>query len=489
MVTTKSNLEKVAGGPFRWLTKFGGSELPDRLGVREITERALHGVGAAAGKIMSRAPKAPKRAAKATQPPPAITAGEPVRLAPVPGAGAFDLTPTEDQEMIRATARRFADEIMRPAAPAADAAASPGSAGARSSATGDAEVDVTPDPKVLAAAQELMLAALVVPEKAGGMAETRASVTTVLVLEELARGDMGLALAIAAPLAVATVLVEYGTAAQQERWLPAFTGEAFYPAALAVLESAPGSDPRRPRTGAVRTPGGWTLHGEKALVPLAQTAELFAVLAEIRGAGPRLFLVPKDTAGVTVPAQPAMGLRAAGLGRIRFEGAFLPENALVGGARPGSAGPRSTAAGGAEVDDAAFDPAELIGRARIAWGAMAVGGTRAVVDYVIPYCNDRKAFGEPITNRQAVAFMIADLAIELDGMRLLVHRAASLADRGASVAHAASLVRVQCAAKAMKAGTDGVQLLGGHGFVKEHPVERWYRDLRAIAIMEGALLA
>jgi alkylation response protein AidB-like acyl-CoA dehydrogenase len=112
-----------------------------------------------------------------------------------------------------------------------------------------------------------------------------------------------------------------------------------------------------------------------------------------------------------------------------------------------------------------------------------------VLDYVVPYCNERKAFGEPVSNRQAVAFMIADLAIELEGMRLLVHRAAALADRGTSVAYAASLVRVQCGAKAMKAGTDGVQLLGGHGFVKEHPVERWYRDLRAIAIMEGALLA
>ena len=462
MVTTKSNLERVAGGPFRWLTRFGGSELPDRLGVRDLTERALHGVGAAAGKLMSRAPGAPRKSsARKTQidaktpsvaASPALDAsGEPARLAPVSSPGVFDLAPTEDQQMIRATARRFADEILRPAAHAADAAVAPGAA-------------------VLAAAQELMLAALVVPERVGGMAETRASVTTVLALEELARGDLGLALAIAAPLGVAAALVEYGTAAQQQRWLPRFTAGAFYPAALCVLEPAPGSDPTKPRTGAVRAPGGWMLHGEKALVPLGQSAELFAVLAEIRGAGPRLFLVPKDTAGVTITAQPAMGLRAAGLCKLRFDGAFVPDGSLVGG-------------------DVMIDPAELVGRARIAWGAMAVGGARAVLDYVIPYCNERKAFGEPITNRQAVAFMIADLAIELDGMRLLVHRAAALADRGSPVAHAAALVRVQCGAKAMKAGTDGVQLLGGHGFVKEHPVERWYRDLRAIAIMEGALLA
>ncbi len=454
MATTKSPFERVAGRPLRWLTKLGGGELVDKLGLREATERALHGVGNATGKMMSKSPR-PRRGTAPQDsmpvPKPAVLAGEPARLAPVAPGGAFDLAPTEDQEMIRSTARRFADEIMRPAAHAADAAAAP-------------------DADVLASAQELMLAALVVPEAAGGMAETRASVTTVLAIEELARGDMGLALAMLAPLGVVSTLVDYGTHAQQTRWLPTLTGDRFVPAALALLEPKPGSNPLRPQTGAVRAPGGWKLHGEKALVPLGQTAELFVVLADIRGAGPRLFLVPKDTPGLVVTAQPAMGLRAAGLCRVVLDGAFVPSDAVLGG-------------------DAAFDVAAVIDRARVAWGAMAVGGARAVLDYVIPYCNDRKAFGEPVTHRQSVAFMIADLAIELEGMRLLVHRAASLADRGRTITREAALVRTQCSAKGMKAGTDGVQLLGGHGFVKEHPVERWYRDLRAIGIMEGAVLA
>jgi alkylation response protein AidB-like acyl-CoA dehydrogenase len=168
-----------------------------------------------------------------------------------------------------------------------------------------------------------------------------------------------------------------------------------------------------------------------------------------------------------------MGLRAGGLCRLAFDGAFVPAEALLGG------------------DDARarFDAQQVVDRARVAWGAMAVGGARAVLEYVIRYCNERKAFGEPVSNRQAVAFMIADIAIELEGMRLLVHRAASLADQGRPITREAALVRAQCSAKAMKAGTDGVQLLGGHGFVKDHPVERWYRDLRAIGIMEGAVLA
>lgn len=466
----KSPIERVAGTPLRLITQLGGGDLVDRLGLRDATERALHGVGRAAGKVMSK--RSPltlsdsaraKRAAEESKgegPPPAprpvVPAGQPARLANVAPGGAFDLRPTDDQELVRATARRFADEVMRKAAYAADAAAAPA-------------------PAVLAAAQELGLAALLVPEAAGGIAETRALVTTVLAIEELARGDMGLALAMLAPLGVVNALVEHGTHGQQATWLPRFTGDAFVPAALALLEPRPGSDAARPQTGAVRAPGGWKLFGEKSLVPLGQTAELLVVLAEVKGAGPRLFLVPKGTAGVTVTPQPAMGLRAAGTCKLAFDGAFVPDDALLGGEE-------------AVVDArGSFDARAIVDRARVAWGAMAVGGARAVVDYVIPYCNERKAFGEPVSHRQAVAFMIADLAIELEGMRLLVHRAAALADQGKPITREANLVRVQCGAKGMKAGTDGVQLLGGHGFVKDHPVERWYRDLRAIAVMEGAL--
>ena len=100
---------------------------------------------------------------------------------------------------------------------------------------------------------------------------------------------------------------------------------------------------------------------------------------------------------------------------------------------------------------------------------------------MIPYCNDRKAFGEPISNRQGVAFMIADIGIELEGMRLLTWRAASRAELGLPFTREAYLARLFAAEKGMQIGTNGVQLLGGHGFTKEHPVERWYRDLRAIA--------
>jgi alkylation response protein AidB-like acyl-CoA dehydrogenase len=136
-----------------------------------------------------------------------------------------------------------------------------------------------------------------------------------------------------------------------------------------------------------------------------------------------------------------------------------------------------------------YDHEALVDGARLLWAALAVGAAQAVLDYVVPYCNERVAFGEPITNRQAVAFSIANIAIETDAMRLMTWRAAALAEKGAAFGREAALARRFCATRGMQIGSDGVQLLGGHGFVKEHPVERWYRDLRAVAIMEGALLA
>jgi hypothetical protein len=132
--------------------------------------------------------------------------------------------------------------------------------------------------------------------------------------------------------------------------------------------------------------------------------------------------------------------------------------------------------------------AECVALSRLAWCALAVGTGQAVLDYVTAYVKDRKAFGEPVSNRQAVAFAVANMAVELDGLRLATYRAAARVDQGLSFTREVALARRLCADRAMAIGSDGVQLLGGHGYVKEHPVERWYRDLRAAGLMEGALL-
>jgi hypothetical protein len=222
-------------------------------------------------------------------------------------------------------------------------------------------------------------------------------------------------------------------------------------------------------TKACKDSGEWVLDGAKSLVARAAECELFVVAAEAEGIGPALFVIESGTKGLAVEPEPAMGLRPAATGRLLLDDARLPGTALLGEGRR-------------------EDYVECVQRARIAWCALAVGTAQATLDYVKDYVNERTAFGEPISNRQGVAFAVSDIGIESDGMRLATYRAASRADQGQGFAREASLARRLCTRKGMQIGSEGVQLLGGHGFVKEHPVERWYRDLRAAGVMEGALL-
>lgn len=372
---------------------------------------------------------------------------KPLRPARTHAPDLFDLTPTDEQAMIVEAVRRFADEALRPAAATADeACAAP--------------------PELLAQAAGLGVTAMNAPDELGGVATERSVVTNALVAEALAHGDMGLAVACLAAPSVAAALVEYGSAEQQAAYVPSLTGEKSPQAAIAVMESQPLFNPFALATTARRDKGGWVLDGEKQLVPCASQAELFLVAAADDDGKPGLYVVESGTAGLALAPQPAMGLRAAGLARLKLSRVKLAEGARL----------------------AEADYAEFIARSRLAWCALAVGTTQAVLDYVIPYANEREAFGEPISHRQSVAFMIANIGIELEGMRLATWRAASLAAAGKPFAAEAALARSLCARHGMKAGSDGVQVLGGHGFVKEHPVERWYRDLRAIGLMEGGVM-
>jgi alkylation response protein AidB-like acyl-CoA dehydrogenase len=164
-----------------------------------------------------------------------------------------------------------------------------------------------------------------------------------------------------------------------------------------------------------------------------------------------------------------MGIRAAATGRVILENVQLGAGTLLG--------------------DGDLDVyKELVALGRLGWAALAVGTGQAVLDYVKTYVNERIAFGEPVSNRQAVAFKVADIAIELDGLRLVTYRAASLVDAGKDATKEIALARALTTKYGMQIGSDGVQLLGGHGYTKEHPVERWYRDLRATGLIEGVLV-
>ncbi|MGO8852132.1 acyl-CoA dehydrogenase family protein [Mycobacterium sp.] len=380
--------------------------------------------------------------------------GGPTRLKSS-GKDLFDLTPDDDQKMIVETIDEFAAEILRPAAPDADEAA-------------------TCPRDLIAKAAELGITAVNIPEDFDGIAEHRSSVTNVLVAEALAYGDMGLALPILAPGGVASALTHWGGADQQATYLPEFAGENVPQACVAIAEPQPLFDPTRLKTTAMRTPSGYRLDGVKSLVPAAADAELFIVGAQLNGK-PALFIVESSTKGLTVKADPSMGIRAAALGHVELRGVSVPLGARLG--EPDAA-------------DAQYDEAysEAVALSRLGWAALAVGTSHAVLDYVVPYVKEREAFGEPVAHRQAVAFMCANIAIELDGLRLITWRGAARAEQGLPFIREAALAKRLGADKGMQIGLDGVQLLGGHGFTKEHPVERWYRDLRAIGVAEGVVV-
>jgi alkylation response protein AidB-like acyl-CoA dehydrogenase len=433
--------ERSRGVGLRALNWLAGSDLLDRIRLRKQVERALFQTT----KGGFRTATAAGRTFKAAQ-----QLGKPARQKRSKSAGLFDVTPDDEQRMFQEACRSFAEAEMRPAALVADAESR------------------TP-PELLGQAAELGVNMLGVPEELGGVMQEQSAVTSVLVGEALAHGDMGIAYATLASGAVATAIGLWGTAEQEATYLPAFTGEDVPAAALAILEPRPLFDPLKLETKARREGSEWVLDGAKSLIARAGECELFVIAAEAEGIGLALFVVESGTAGLATEPEPAMGLRPAATGRLLIEGARIPGAALLG------EGKRE-------------DYVECVNRARIAWSALAVGASQAVLDYVIPYVNERQAFGEPISNRQAVAFGVSNIGIETDGMRLATYRAASRADRGEDFARSAALARKLSADKGMAIGSEGVQLLGGHGFVKEHPVERWYRDLRAAGVMEGALL-
>jgi alkylation response protein AidB-like acyl-CoA dehydrogenase len=420
------------------LNRLAQSSTLDRLGIRKQTERAVYTATRSGFQTVGAVNRQFQRSGSKS-------AGS--RVPSAKPSGVFDLTPTEDEQMLVDVVGEYAEEVVRPAAVEAD------------------ETCEVPD-TVLKSGLEIGLPILGVSEDLGGIATERSAVAGVLVAEALAKGDMGIALASLAPGAVATALSLWGTDEQQATYLPAFTGDDVPAAALALTEPRPLFDPLNPQTTAVPKGDGFVLNGVKSGVPRGKDAELFVVGAEVDGR-PQLFLVESSTAGVTIEADPSMGVRAAGITKL------VLEDVEVGSISP---------LGDADTY------AEAVRLARLGWCALAIGTAQAVLDYVIPYVNERTAFGEPISNRQSVAFMVANIAIELQGMRLVTYKAASRAAQGKPFDREVALARRLCAERGMQIGLDGVQLLGGHGFVKEHPVERWYRDLRAIAVMEGGVL-
>ena len=449
------------GTAMRYLTRFTGSELADKYGLGPKIDRVAYESTKTGMRTLGKVNRQFKKVKGSGKPVrlPAQTTDEnnqPVPTeTPAPGKAPFDLNPTEDQEMIVAAVREFAEEELRPVA-------------------AECNEESKPAEGLLDTAAELGVALINLPEEYEGIASASGATTNALIAEALAFGDMGLATAILAPAGVANVITNYGDDSQQKTYLPAFAGESVPAAAVIVSEARPLFDPFDLQTSATRDGDSVVINGVKTLVPNAGDAELFVVGVNFEGTN-TFVIVESDTEGLVVEADPSMGLRGAALGRVLLKDVRVPVSNLLGGKDLG-----------AEQRETEY--AEIIRRARLGWAALAAGTGEAVLEYTKKYVNEREAFGEPISHRQAVAFMVANIRIELDGLRMLVLRGVSRLDQGLSYHREAGLARRFASDKGMVFGLDGVQLLGGHGFTKEHPVERWYRDLRAVGIAEGVVV-
>ena len=360
----------------------------------------------------------------------------------------FDLNYNDEQQMIRDTLLQFATQMRTVAQETDD--------------------NMTISEEIWNGFNELQLAYMQVPESMGGMIKERSTVTQMMMVETLAYGDLGQALALFSRHSVLNAIMQWGTQAQQEELVPIFLSETPELATIAVNEPNPLFSPFDLQTTAFREGDKFILKGKKNIVPLAAKSAFFLVAAKTPDKGPQLFIVDRNTAGITVSTDRAMGLSCAELAEIELNNVEVDASAQLGG-------------------DEGIKYNEFVNYCKLGWCALAVGCAQSILDYVIPYCNERQAFGEPISHRQSVAFMIADIKIELDSMRILTQRAAAKAEQGLDFEREAYLAHVMCSDKSMQIASNGVQLLGGHGFIRDYPVVRWYRDLRAASIAYNGL--
>ena len=391
MAPEQQNLaERGMTAGLRALNWLAASDLLDRLGLREPTERFL----LTASKTTARTAAGAGRTFAAVQ-----KRSRPARQPKAGRTDLFDVTPDEEQQMLQDSVREFALAELRPVAEDADAGCQ------------------APEP-LLSQANELGLTMVGVPEELGGVVEQRSAVTSALMSEALAQGDMGIAVACLAPAGVATAIGLWGDADQQATYLHEFVGERPPAAALAILERRALFDPFELQTTAREGGGGYVLNGAKSLVPRAADWRGIHRRRRSSRARPGAVRVESKTDGLSIEPEPAMGVRAAGTGTLVLEDVKLPAGALLG-----------------DGDPAVYGECMQLGR--LGWCAVALGTGQAVLDYVIPYVNERIAFGEPIADRQAVAFTVANIAIELDGMRLATYRAVSRVDQSLEFAREA----------------------------------------------------
>lgn len=425
---------KAQGLGLALITKIAGSDILDQLKLRKFVEKSLYQGSKVGFKTLSTTQKVFKSDSNVSK-----------QRLPNQQKSLFDLSLTEEQQMTCDAMDQFASEVLYTLAHNADQ-------------------NETFPKELWEHSTNLGLNYYALPEALGGVASEKNIISNILIAERLAKGDFSLTAGLLSTFSVINTIMQWGSEKVQATYLPGFAEDADIQATFAIQEDTPAFNPFRLKTKATSSNGQYSITGEKTLVILGETADLLVVNAELNGT-PEVFIVKRDDS-ITSKKTAAMGLKATETVTLKFNN--TPAERL---------------------GDEDFNYTAFLDLGNLMWCAMAVGTCEAVKEYCVKYANERTAFGEPISHRQSVAFMIADMAIEIDAMRMLVLNAASLAEAGQSFHREAYLARLLCAEKSMLIGTNGVQILGGHGFTKEHPVERWYRDLRATAIVHSGLHA
>ncbi|MBY8824333.1 acyl-CoA dehydrogenase family protein [Sphingomonas colocasiae] len=350
----------------------------------------------------------------------------------------FELT--EEQEIIRSTMREISRDALSPEARRHDL----------DGAIGTAVLDTIWQAGIVQAQADR---------------ESRSPVSNVLVLEELAAGDASVALAVGAASGFVQAVTDQGSEAQRAVFLASLEGDRFAAGTIAAMEPDFVGDVTRPATRVLRSEDGFTLSGRKTMVPLAAQSTHFLVIADLDGASDA-FIVDASATGVTIEARQALGLRGLGLGEVNFDGVVLPTDARLGEGN------------GADVQ-------RIIDGARVGLAAAMLGLSRAVMEHIIPYTKERVVHGSPLAQKQKIAFDIADMRMETDAIRWMTWKAAWALETGLDATRLAQLAYTYAGERVMQIADNGLQSMGGHGFVEEHPMEMWYRNARSLSMLES----
>jgi alkylation response protein AidB-like acyl-CoA dehydrogenase len=312
---------------------------------------------------------------------------------------------------------------------------------------------------------------VLIPEEYGGA--NMGYVEYATIIEELARVDPSIALAIAAHNSLGAGHINIGASHQQkEKYLtPLARGEAF--AAWGLTEPSSGSDASSMRTTAVRRAGGWVLNGSKNFITNATFAETTVALAiSNRTAGTHgisAFIIERGMEGFSVAKKEnKLGMRASDTATLIFDDCFVPDSNLIG-----------------EPGHGFIQAMNVLDGGRISIAALAVGIAQGAYEAALRYAKERHQFGRPISEFQAIQFKLADMATEIDAARLLTYRAAELKNRGKATTKESSMAKLYSSEVAVRVAEQSVQVHGGYGYIKDYPAEKYWRDSKLCTIGEG----